>query len=60
MVLAEHNWKDDGDGQQRFAVDEVAEHPEYAGRPTYDYDFALVRLEVGNSENELVASFFSK
>ncbi len=56
MVLAEHNWKDDGDGQQRFAVDEVVEHPDYAGRPTYDYDFALVRLEVRTARKTM--SFF--
>ncbi len=46
MVLAEHDWTDDDDGQIRAEVDARVAHPSRsAGSDSRDYDYALIRTK---------------
>ena len=49
VLLAEHDWNDDDDGQVRAALDRTEVHPRRGerGGQERDYDFALLRLKVG-------------
>ncbi len=49
MLLAEHDWNDDDDGQVRAVLDRTEVHPRRGerGGQERDYDFALLRLKVG-------------
>jgi len=43
VVVAEHDWTDNSDGQRRLAVCSKTEHPDYDSA-SVDYDFSLLTL----------------
>jgi len=44
VVVGEHDWKIEGDGEKRMSVCDKVIHPNYRSRSAWDYDFAILTL----------------